>query len=175
MVQISCIGWSRSTHTNASALHPWVGTRSPDAPRPGYTRGWGRAAQSCRTHPCVVGRHPSDAPRPPDVAQSLRRRARAPYVGAQQLSSWIETDTFYATCTIDRFGLDLCWQPLHPSGAVYAGNRCALPARPLVLKAYLLYSPFTAVHRSVKAAVASLRSIHWSRFIISSVGAKPWV
>ena len=141
-------------------VHPWGGDAPPSRVAP---------------TPCVVGRHPSDAPRPPDVAQSLRRRARAPYVGAQQLPSWIETDELYATCTIDRFGLDLCWQPLRPSGAVYAGNRCALPARPLVLKAYLLYSPFTAVHRSVKAAVASLRSIHWSRFIISSVGAKPWV
>ena len=141
-------------------VHPWVGTRRPVVSHPPHV--WWEGAP--RTVPC-----------PPDVAQSLRRRARAPYVGAQQLSSWIETDTFYATCTIDRFGLDLCWQPLRPSGAVYAGNRCALPARPLVLKAYLLYSPFTAVHRSVKAAVASLRSIHWSRFIISSVGAKPWV
>ena len=83
-------------------VHPWGGDAPPSRVAP---------------TPCVVGGCPSDAPRPPDVAQSLRRRARAPYVGAQQLSSWIETDTFYATCTIDRFGLDLCWQPLRPSGA----------------------------------------------------------
>ena len=83
-------------------VHPSVGTRRPVVSHP--PRVWWDGTPRMRQ-------------RPPDVAQSLRRRARAPYVGAQQLSSWIETDTFYATCTIDRFGLDLCWQPLRPSGA----------------------------------------------------------
>ena len=83
-------------------VHPSVGTRRPVVSHP--PRVWWDGTP--RMHQ-----------RPPDVAQSLRRRARAPYVGAQQLPSWIETDTFYATCTIDRFGLGLCWQPLRPSGA----------------------------------------------------------
>src|SRR5581483_2868851 len=35
------------------------------------------------------------------------------------------------------------------------------------------YSPFTAVHRSVKAEVLSLRTIHSRRLSVSASGAKP--